>query len=75
MTKPRLGKVRALLYVLQHVTKRGCAYFDTAPFVLYLSCVSVTIAQGPPSSPCLSWGRTEKLNLVAPMVMRKRESR
>ena len=32
MTKPRLVKVRALLYVLQHITKRGCAYFDTAPF-------------------------------------------
>ena len=30
MTKPRLVKVRALLYVLQHITKRGRAYFDTA---------------------------------------------
>ena len=30
MTKPRLVKVRALFYVLQHVMKRGCAYFDTA---------------------------------------------
>ncbi len=32
MAKPRLGKVRALFYVFQHVIKRGCAYFDTAPF-------------------------------------------
>ena len=31
MTKPRLVKVRALLYVLHHIKKRGCAYFDTAP--------------------------------------------
>ena len=30
MTKPRLAKVRALFYVLQQLTKRGCAYFDTA---------------------------------------------
>ena len=34
MTKPRLVKVRALFYVLQHITKRGYAYFDTAsPFM------------------------------------------
>ena len=32
MTKPRLVKVRALLYILQNIKKRGCAYFDTAPF-------------------------------------------
>lgn len=32
MTKPQLVKVRALFYVLQHIIKRGCAYFDTAPF-------------------------------------------
>ena len=32
MTKPRLVKVRALLYVLQHIIQRGCAYFDTASF-------------------------------------------
>ena len=32
MTKPRLVKVRALFYVLQHVMKRGCAYFDTASY-------------------------------------------
>ena len=31
MAKPRLVKVRALFYVLQHITKRGYAYFDTAP--------------------------------------------
>ena len=30
MAKPRLVKVRALFYVLQHITKRGYAYFDTA---------------------------------------------
>ena len=30
MAKPRLEKVRALFYVLQQITKRGCAYFDTA---------------------------------------------
>ena len=29
MTKPRLVKVRALFYVLQHAIQRGCAYFDT----------------------------------------------
>lgn len=33
MTKPRLVKVRALLYVLHHIKKRGCAYFDTAPLI------------------------------------------
>ena len=33
MTKPRLVKVWALFYVLQHIKyKRGCAYFDTASF-------------------------------------------
>ena len=32
MTKPRLEKVMALFYVLQHAIKRGCAYFDTASF-------------------------------------------
>ena len=40
MTKPRLVKVRALFYVLQHIIKRGCAYFDTAPlldFAVWLS--------------------------------------
>ena len=31
MTKPQLVKVEALFYVLQQITKRGCAYFDTAP--------------------------------------------
>ena len=31
MTKPQLVKVEALFYVLQQVTKRDCAYFDTAP--------------------------------------------
>jgi hypothetical protein len=31
MTKPPLGKVEALLYVLQHVTKRGCARILTHP--------------------------------------------
>lgn len=36
MTKPRLVKVRALFYVLQQVTKRGCAYFDTASFFILL---------------------------------------
>ena len=36
MTKPRLVKVRALFYVLQHVMKRGCAYFDTASFFVFL---------------------------------------
>gem|GEM_PF-4919508 len=30
MAKPRLEKVRALFYVLQQLTKRGCANFDTA---------------------------------------------
>ena len=30
MTKPRLVKVRALLYVFQHVIKKRLAYFDTA---------------------------------------------
>ena len=34
MTKPQLVKVEALFYVLQQVTKRDCAYFDTAPFIL-----------------------------------------
>ena len=28
MTKPQLVKVRALFYVLQHIIKRDCAYFD-----------------------------------------------
>ena len=36
MAKPRLVKVRALFYVLQHITKRGYAYFDTASYALYL---------------------------------------
>ncbi len=37
MTKPPLGKVEALLYVLQHVTqKRMCQNFDTPScFLLY----------------------------------------
>ena len=35
MTKPQLVKVEALFYVLQQVTKRDCAYFDTAPFCIY----------------------------------------
>ena len=30
MAKLRLEKVRALFYVLQQLTKRGCANFDTA---------------------------------------------
>ena len=33
MTKPPLGKVEALLYILQHVTqKRMCQNFDTPSF-------------------------------------------
>ena len=36
MTKPRLVKVRALLYILQNIKKRGCAYFDTAPSLFSL---------------------------------------
>ena len=36
MAKPRLVKVRALFYVLQHITKRGYAYFDTAPLAIIL---------------------------------------
>ena len=35
MTKPRLAKVRALFYVLQQLTKRGCAYFYTASLVYF----------------------------------------
>ena len=35
MTKPRLVKVRALFYVLQHAIQRGCAYFDTP------SCIAI----------------------------------
>ena len=31
MTKPPLGKVEALLYVLQHVTTKGCAIIMTHP--------------------------------------------
>ena len=31
MTKPPLGQVEAVLYVLQHVTKRGCARIMTHP--------------------------------------------
>ena len=31
MTKPPLGKVEALLYVLQHVTTKGCARIMTHP--------------------------------------------
>ena len=31
MTKSQLVKVRALFYLLLHITKRGCAFFDTAP--------------------------------------------
>ena len=34
MTKPPLGKVEALLYVLQHVTKRGCARIMTHPLFI-----------------------------------------
>ena len=43
MTKPRLVKVRALLYVFQHVIKKRLAYFDTASFYLfrYINDVSV----------------------------------
>ena len=37
MTKPQLVKVEALFYVLQQVTKRGCAYFDTAPCNCYIA--------------------------------------
>ncbi len=33
MTKPRLVKVRALLYVFQHVIKKRLAYFDTASYL------------------------------------------
>ena len=32
MAKPQLVKVEALFYVLQQITKRDCAYFDTAPY-------------------------------------------
>ena len=40
MTKPPLGKVEALLYVLQHVTTRGCARILTHPlFVCFVLCV------------------------------------
>ena len=36
MTKPPLGKVEALLYVLQHVTtKRMCHNYDTPSTFLY----------------------------------------
>lgn len=34
MAKPRLEKVRALFYVLQQLTKIGCANFDTASFLV-----------------------------------------
>ena len=40
MAKPRLVKVRALFYVLQHITKRGYAYFDTAPFFMGMDLLS-----------------------------------
>ena len=41
MTKPQLVKVEALFYVLQQVTKRDCAYFDTAPRIWWvLNCSS-----------------------------------
>ena len=44
MTKPPLGKVEALLYVLQHVTqKRMCQNFDTSS--LYEIIISI----------CLHW--------------------
>ena len=39
MTKPPLGKVEALLYVLQHVTKRGCARIMTHPLVNYIRVI------------------------------------
>ena len=38
MTKPRLAKVRALFYVLQQVTKRGCAIL-TQPILLVISLI------------------------------------
>ena len=41
MTKPRLAKVRALFYVLQQLIKRGCAYFDTASWKLFLRGVEI----------------------------------
>ena len=44
MTKPRLVKVRALFYVLQHITKRGYAYFDTASFLLGCEVIELRAA-------------------------------
>lgn len=44
MAKPRLEKVRALFYVLQQLTKIGCANFDTASLTyiyLYSGCTGV----------------------------------
>ena len=48
MAKPPLGKVEALLYVLQHVTqKRMCQNFDTPSLFincfleLFLQCLSI----------------------------------
>ena len=40
MTKPPLGKVEALLYVLQHVTKRGCARIMTHPHFLIILTIN-----------------------------------
>ena len=41
MTKPPLGKVEALLYVLQHVTTRGCARILTHPLKIVLGMIGL----------------------------------
>ena len=51
MAKPRLVKVRALFYVLQHVTKRGCAYFDTASLLFSDGYGHLTILTVPNTEP------------------------
>ena len=43
MTKPPLGKVEALLYVLQHVTKRGCARIMTHPLFNENVCLELVV--------------------------------
>ena len=56
MTKPPLGKVEALLYVLQHVTKRGCARILTHPhlgYFCFISYLSQLQAEGDANAPCV----------------------
>ena len=63
MAKPRLEKVRALFYVLQQLTKIGCANFDTASLIFIFDFapegIEICLSIVQPSILVLSHGQEE----------------